>query len=129
MIFILNEFVTILVMGYSDELMETKRHNPNGHALELPSSHAHLLNSGGHFNIKTSSYQNKNYHFQDKIDGLVQERRNSIANALELHLSCTDPSRWSQYRLIFIMGIPIPGKMMFISMVSCQKGPTRHAYA
>ena len=26
------------------------------------------------------------------IDGLVQERRNSIANALELHLSCTKPS-------------------------------------
>ena len=25
------------------------------------------------------------------IDGLVQERRNSIANALELRLSCTDP--------------------------------------
>ena len=31
------------------------------------------------------------------IDGLVQERRNSIANALELHLSCTNPSicSWS----------------------------------
>ena len=29
------------------------------------------------------------------IDGLVQERRNSIANALELRLSCTHPSiRW-----------------------------------
>ena len=26
------------------------------------------------------------------FDGLVQERRNSIANALELRLSCTDPS-------------------------------------
>ena len=26
------------------------------------------------------------------IDGLVQERHNSIANALELRLSCTDPS-------------------------------------
>ena len=25
-------------------------------------------------------------------DGLMQERRNSIANALELHLSCTNPS-------------------------------------
>ena len=29
----------------------------------------------------------------DKIDGLVQERRNSIANALELRLSCTNPLR------------------------------------
>ena len=26
------------------------------------------------------------------IDGLVQERRNSSANALELRLSCTNPS-------------------------------------
>ena len=26
------------------------------------------------------------------IDGLVQEKRNSIADALELHLSCTNPS-------------------------------------
>ena len=30
------------------------------------------------------------------IDGLVQERRNSIANALELRLYCTNPSLWSQ---------------------------------
>ena len=30
------------------------------------------------------------------VDGLVQERRNSIANALELHLSCTNPSMWQQ---------------------------------
>ena len=27
----------------------------------------------------------------DYIDGLVQGRRNSIANALELRLSCTNP--------------------------------------
>ena len=26
------------------------------------------------------------------IDGLMQERRNSIANATELRLSCTSPS-------------------------------------
>ena len=26
------------------------------------------------------------------VNGLVQERRNSIANALELRLSCTNPS-------------------------------------
>ena len=29
---------------------------------------------------------------QQYIDGLVQERRNSIANALELRFSCTNPS-------------------------------------
>ena len=28
------------------------------------------------------------------IDGLVQDKRNSIANALELRLSCTNPSIW-----------------------------------
>ena len=28
------------------------------------------------------------------IDGLMQERSNSIANALELRLSCTNPSIW-----------------------------------
>ena len=30
----------------------------------------------------------------DQIDGLMQERRNSIANALELRHSCTNTSRW-----------------------------------
>ena len=29
------------------------------------------------------------------FDGLMQERCNSIANALELHLSCTNPSIWN----------------------------------
>ena len=28
------------------------------------------------------------------IDGLVQERRNSIANAMELRLSCSNPLIW-----------------------------------
>ena len=28
------------------------------------------------------------------VDGSMQERCNSIANALELHLSCTNPSVW-----------------------------------
>ena len=28
------------------------------------------------------------------LDGLVQERRNSIANVLELRFSCTNPSSW-----------------------------------
>ena len=29
----------------------------------------------------------------EHTDGLIQERRNSIANALELRLSCTNPSK------------------------------------
>ena len=31
------------------------------------------------------------------VDGLVQERHNSIANAMELHLSCTNPSMCGAY--------------------------------
>ena len=31
---------------------------------------------------------------QLQIDGLMQERRNSIANTLELSLSCTNPSAY-----------------------------------
>ena len=31
-------------------------------------------------------------YFLGYINGLVQKRRNSIANALELHLSCTNPA-------------------------------------
>ena len=34
------------------------------------------------------------YHHSLYIDGLVQERRNCIANALELRLYCTNPSIW-----------------------------------
>ena len=32
--------------------------------------------------------------------GLVQERRNSIANALELRLSCINPSMWDMNEVI-----------------------------
>ena len=34
---------------------------------------------------------------EDHFNGLVQERRNSIANALELRLSCTNPSIYVRY--------------------------------
>ena len=37
------------------------------------------------------------------IDGLVQERRNSIANALELLLSCTDPSISTYHEAIMLL--------------------------
>ena len=37
------------------------------------------------------------------IDGLVQERRNSIANAMELRLSCIDPSIWSKPKQCSVM--------------------------
>ena len=32
-----------------------------------------------------------------EVDGLVQDRRNSISNALELRLSCTNPSKWKPF--------------------------------
>ena len=38
------------------------------------------------------SYYTTLMHAHDYVDGLVQERRNSIANALGLRLSCTNPS-------------------------------------
>ena len=42
------------------------------------------------------------------MDGLVQERRNSIANALELHISCTNPSI---YNLVITVLAYIPGHL------------------
>ena len=42
------------------------------------------------------------------IDGLVQERRNSIANALELLLSCTNPS------ICFPLPKPIMSKFLIV---------------
>ena len=44
------------------------------------------------FHIKMPSYQHRNSHYKDEIDGLVQERRNSSALAMELRLSCTNPA-------------------------------------
>ena len=47
--------------------------------------------NGGHFADDIFKFIFLHY-----IDGLVQERHNSIANALELRLSCTNPSTCSQ---------------------------------
>ena len=60
-----------------------------------------------HLNIKMSSYRYRNFHFKDKMNQLVQQRCNSSALAMELRLSCIDPSRWSHRYIIFIMEIPI----------------------
>ena len=35
------------------------------------------------------------------IDWLMQERRNSCVLAMELHLSCINPQRWSKYKVVF----------------------------
>ena len=75
------------------------------------------------------------------FDGLEQERRNSIANALELRLSCTNPSIYSSplqlihyspyitshYITLVIAkptGIWNPRTLDPLSMTSCNKSPS-----
>ena len=41
---------------------------------------------------------------QTHVDGLVQERHNSIANALDLCLSCTIPLMWCVYTYVNLVG-------------------------
>ena len=43
-------------------------------------------------NLNTNATTFFHENVSENIDGLVQERRNSIASALELRLSCTNPS-------------------------------------
>ena len=45
------------------------------------------------------------YHVLQHVYGLMQERRNSIANALELRLSCTNPSMCSHYLQGNVLGL------------------------
>ena len=44
-----------------------------------------------HWQTQSTEFNHLDYAISN-IDGLMQERRNSIANALELRLSCTNPS-------------------------------------
>ena len=77
-------------------------------------SHSQPMNPGDCFSVKMLSYYYRDSHYEirqshyclnfkmripvpDKVDGLMQERHNSIAIALDLCLSCTNPSRWSLY--------------------------------
>ena len=55
------------------------------HCLSIHPSQRSLL----HYHGNEFTYQ--------YFNGLVQERRNSIANALELRLSCNDPSIWCDH--------------------------------
>ena len=49
---------------------------------------------------KINLYTNNINSFHN-INGLVQERRNSSALAMELHLFCTNPSIWNHKRSDF----------------------------
>ena len=51
------------------------------------------------------------------IDGLVQERRNSIANALELRLSCTNLSIW-QWWLLPGLSLPERSRLQWVKSIS-----------
>ena len=42
------------------------------------------------------------------IDGLAQDYINSIANALELRLSNTQPSIWEEYLVLYTKNGPAP---------------------
>ena len=54
---------------------------------EGPHWHTHLFNQGGGYYKRPFSFFHLPY-----IDGLVLERRNSSASAMELRLSCTNPT-------------------------------------
>ena len=54
------------------------------------------------------------------IDGLVQERRISFANALQLRLSCTNPSICADHFNVLSMTVPrnfVP--FIFCSFIQC----------
>ena len=53
-----------------------------------------------------------------QFDELVQERRNSIANTLELHLSCTNPSKLKFHWLIHQCWVPATGGWKDLSPAS-----------
>ena len=55
-----------------------------------------------------------------KIDGLAQERHNSIANALELRLSCTNPSKWPVWLgSIQPWSMHLPNPLSHVAFVNC----------
>ena len=53
-------------------------------------------NAGFHTFIEFSLYKGTAH--THKIDGLVLGRCNSSASAMELHLSCINPSKWDLYK-------------------------------
>ena len=69
-------------LSTSKKFWERNRaYHPGGHYWDYPGAPSLSDVTGSHL-------KNRQLH----IDGLVQESRNSIANALELRLSCTKPS-------------------------------------
>ena len=59
------------------------------------------------------------------IDGLVQERRNSIANALELRLSCTNPSICGILQVCPTMAVWSIWNLLTVMYLACQQWQCR----
>ena len=78
-----------------DRLVQ-ERSNYNVSAIEFRPSHTSFITVHLNVIIRGNSHQ---ITYECNLDGLVQERCNSSANALELGLSCTNPSR---YKLFFV---------------------------
>ena len=73
----------------------------------LPITLSHKLGPlTGHSRGIVAGSMSSNMHYMDGyIDGLVQERRNSIANTMECRVSCTNPSIYENvYFLITVCG-------------------------
>ena len=61
---------------------------------DIPAAKYMLLACTPPTNMCGFAYNIVSYYYKLYIDGLVQERHNSSANALELRLSCTNPWVW-----------------------------------
>ena len=82
--------------------------------------------------VGSAEFNSAHFHalwfYEVHVDGLVQERRNSISNALELRLSCTNPSKWKHFlhadfhvslmvaRTIFWTNTRVAGELRFHSL-------------
>ena len=56
-------------------------------------------------------------HYTSEINGLMQERCNSIVNALELHLSCINPSQWPVHISLYVISSCSAFKIISFSMM------------
>ena len=63
------------------------------------------------FRYKDCLSRYRDFHYKEKIDGLVQDCSNSIANALELLQSCTKPSVMGLRQSYLYNGNSYTGKM------------------
>ena len=73
--------------------------------------------TGDHFDVEDCEVCIR--HAEFNIDGFLQERHNSIANALELRLTCTNPSMYSPSPNA-VFAISLAGTMIPIIIFFCR---------